>query len=235
MNEPIANNLTMPSPIDLVKQTVDSYSVDRSKSPLAGLAPATLLAVGLMLVDTSKTISDALAALYEDEGEDVCSRSAFYNFASDFRVRFDRVRKDHRARIARLTAGDITDGQLKSQTDLIKARLIGLLAERSVDVATLENLNTRDLNAMLQLTRMIDEGDRDNRALQLKAEDSERKQAKLEADLEEAQLKRDRLQQQIDEFTRKVEDTVRAASVGNNGPVLTPEVITEIRRAVLGR
>lgn len=234
MTKTTDDNLRMPSTADLVAETVDTFETQKCKARIVGLDRGTLISIGIQLIERDIPTVEVWRCLTKEHGEDVCSRSAWFVYAAEFRERFDRVRKAHRNRIARLTVGDATDGQVNDMARMIQFNLVSLMAERVADAQTLENLTGKDQQAMMIMLDNLTRAAQKERELELKADESERKAAKLEEDLKKSELQRRQMLQKIEEYTRQVEETIKSKQSSRTSDKITPEEIAEIRRTVLG-
>lgn len=227
----------MPGVLDLVREALDSYSVDKSRlSLLDQVDRPTLEDLCLVLVDPAMPQRAAYQVLVDEYSEESApNERSFYRFAADYLQRFGRVRSHHRKRLLRLTVADQTDGQNQTYAQLITGRLMSLAAEAVVDADSLEDIaktgNTQSVLAVLDgFTRQqnfIAE-------LELKRDQAEARIEKLKVEVEEKEQALQAARDKFEAEMKAIRDRVEATSNTSSQQAITDQRIEEARRKIFG-
>lgn len=234
---PAAAAASMPSTLDLVRETVESFDTQPTKSSVIELDRQTLFDLGIILVDKDRHAADGLAWLVKEFGEEAISRSAYYRFVPEFRERFNLIRRRYREKLARLTIDQATRGMDGELRDVLQVNLTRLMAEKIVDTNDLAQLDGKELNAIVSMLDGWTRATHKDRELSLKEQDSERKAAILEADLQKAtaelaltRQKIDRLPEQLKALQKRLESIEGAVSAGKK---VDATIFAEIKRQLI--
>jgi uncharacterized small protein (DUF1192 family) len=177
--------LVMPPKGLLVHETIKRFDVAGLRSQLLKLDTVTLEDLGLRLVNRELTIADALRWLSDElGGEDAVNKNAVYRFAEHFRRIYDQVRAEHARRIARLRVEDATAGHVETMSRVATARMVDLVTERLVETSNLEELDGKQIGAIIATLEGLSKADFKRQELALKAAESEQRVAKLAAEIE---------------------------------------------------
>lgn len=227
----------MPSTLDLVRETVESFAIAPSKSTVIALDAQTLIDLGVILVDKDCNAADGLVWLVKEFGEEAISRSAYYRFVPEFRQRFSGIRARYRERLARLAIDQVTRGTQGELRDVLQVHLTRLMAEKIVDTNDLAQLEGKELSTIVTMLDGWTRAGHKDRELSLKEQDSERKAAKLEADLQKAnaevallQQRLSRLPDQLKALQKRLESAEVAAAAGKK---VDAAVFAEIKRQLI--
>ncbi len=192
-----AANLSMPSKVAMVDETIARFDTAGVRSQLLALDGATLRGLGLMLTDKAVTVLEAYLWLEKECGgtveEPAYNKNAVYRLAEHFRRIYAQVRREHAQRLARLTVEHATEGNVAAMQQVAHNRLSELLAERLVESDSLEDLTPSELGAMISAQANYQAGQLELAKLKLKQAEDLRKATKLEDDLKTSELKRQEL------------------------------------------
>lgn len=214
-----APQLEMPSPLHLVRETVASFSTDKSKSSVATLDSQTLIDLGLILTDKDRDDADALIWLIEDLGDVPISRSAFYRFACEFKDRYKAIVKKYREQLAKLSIEHATDGKFENMAAVLKNQLARLMAQKVIDTDDLAELQGRELGAIIALLDGWGRG-------KFKSAELTIKQQKLESDMAKRDQEIEKLKFDLDERKRQLAAKVNEAKREIEGATDTTGKVT---------
>jgi len=199
----------MPSPRELVAETVDCFDVDKSKSSVLALDRPMLIDVGLILVDRERPDLDGYQHIIEELADEFAvSRSAYFRWASDFRHRFSAVRQTHRQRLAKLSIEHATQGRTDDTAQLLIAQMMRLAAERAVDADDLAQLEGKELSSIIAMIDGWSRGKHNQAKLDLTQQQHEQRAEKLQAEIEKLQIDNEQRRQQLVAAEREVKAKV---------------------------
>lgn len=186
----------MPSTATIIAQVVDDMDL-HSRHKLSGLGPAVMRGVATMILTPGLDQKDALAALWEEHGEESVSRSGFYNWAADFRERFGKARNRYRRKAVEAEASRPVAGNLTLSVTRIKSRLLSMAARELADADDLGDLKDSELSSTLAMVESISRNEAREREADLKSRDLERKLAESERQAQNDAQKAEKLDAEI--------------------------------------
>lgn len=201
---------------------------------MLALDKSTLVDVGLSLVDRQRHNIEAYEIVCRDMGDEAISQSAFYRFASEFKTRYDRIRKKYRERLARLSIDQATSGQAEGMAAVLKTQLFRLMAEKVVDTDDLAQLQGRELATIVSMIDSWTRAKDRDREFVLKSAESEQRAAKAEAELALVQQRLDRLPEQVKLLRQRIDEIEGAIERGGGGGRgIDPAIFAAIRTELI--
>lgn len=164
----------MPSTAAIIAEAVEDMDL-HSRHKLSGLGPDVMRGVATMILTPGLDQKDALAALWEEHGDDAVSRSGFYNWAADFRERFGKARNRYRRKAIEAQTQRPTPGNAAVSVARIKSRLLNMAASELAGADDLGDLKDSELSSTLAMVESISRNEAREREADLKARDLERK------------------------------------------------------------
>lgn len=192
------STLRVPDKVELVREAIARLATQKSRAQIVGLDDDVVEALCLMLVDRAADDTQATAMLEARLGkaEDGGSAPTYWQvnrFGNRFRPLYAQVRREHCARIARLTVGEHLSGDTRQLTEAGVHHLTRLITERLVEADSLDDLTNKDINAAIASLDAVSRGQIKAAELELKRAEAEGKAQRLEADLRKREAEIEKL------------------------------------------
>ena len=198
----------MPSDVTLVREAVDSFDTEPSRSRLMGVEKPMLVELGLIIVDKDRHAHEGFEHMAAEFGDAAVRKSAYYEFVAEFRSRFDRIRRRYRERLARLNIEHATKGHGDDMASVLQVQLMRLLAEKAVGTDDLAQLEGKELGAMIAMIDGWTRAAMKREEIDLKVAEGERKAAKLEEDLRKLRIENDQREERRKQAAEKAKGDV---------------------------
>lgn len=213
-----AEQTRVPSRPELVDEALKRFDVAGVRSQLLDLDTQTLRDLGLRLTDRKVTVSQAWKWLNGELGgtdeEPAVDDNAVYRFTNHFRRLFSQVRAEHARRVARLSVADATDENIGQMTRLAQHRLVELTAEKLVEADNFEDLDNKQINAVMFAVKFAQEHQENAEKIELKRQEAESKAEKRAEEVRVLRQKIDGLPDRIKRLEGRLKEAEAAVEGG---------------------
>jgi len=173
-----------------------------------GVEKPMLVELGVIIVDGKRSAHEGFDHMVAEFGDAAVRKSAYYEFVSEFRSRFDRVRRRYRERLARLSIETATAGRRDDMASVLQVQLMRLLAEKAVSTDDLAQLEGKELGAMISMIDGWSRAGMKREEIDLKIAEGDRKAVKLEEELRKLRIENDQREERRKQAAEKAKGDV---------------------------